>query len=549
VIKTKGRFAQVWRPVESALWKQPSGLFARPTATPFSFYREQTGDTTMNRSLFRLLMSCAAVISIAFVARTVNGQTPLPFKYRVEYSNIINGLQIEDLVQVNDGINDGLYVVGYYFSDQGLARGFVYRYRYEDSQFFDMPILVGLDEPDFISCRCRGINKNGIVVASLVDANNLLHAVYFDLFEPGAPTIHSLNDQFSEIPPPTAEGNGVLVAKPWRINANGDILMTYLNVVVNPFSNSAYTIPGVSTDIYASDLNDLGTVFAFDHTSQSLFRYNIHDPNSLEFFPSFNWLGDPEINNRDEICALEYVYGRRNRVEHRFAVRYGSQVDWNSDPIEVTTAESINDSGDVCGEGYYTTGIELYLHYSSGTEIETGPTVDVQSLVKDGFFENGDLWDFEITNRIELSPEISAPIVCGGIRTRQTTDRRIFFLIPEELPPSSTYAKTYAPPIAIPDYNPANPQGVSSTINVSDDVTVTGLTVNVDITHPQPDSLLVKLYGPGNGDPVRLFNLSGNNVVIEFNGIGSMGDWTLEVYDTVKKKTGTLNGWSITIEH
>lgn len=104
-------------------------------------------------------------------------------------------------------------------------------------------------------------------------------------------------------------------------------------------------------------------------------------------------------------------------------------------------------------------------------------------------------------------------------------------------------------PIAIPDYNPANPQGINSTISVPDDVTITGLTVTLNITHQRPADLVVWLYGPDNGPPVQLSNLSGVNNVPDFNGTSSLGDWTLEVYDTVKKKTGTLNGWSITIEH
>jgi hypothetical protein len=103
-------------------------------------------------------------------------------------------------------------------------------------------------------------------------------------------------------------------------------------------------------------------------------------------------------------------------------------------------------------------------------------------------------------------------------------------------------------PIAIPDYNPANPQGISSTITVLDDVIVAGLTVNLNISHSRPSDLLVYLYGPDNGPPVQLFHLSGDNNVPDFNGISSQGDWTLEVYDTVKKKTGTLNGWSITVD-
>jgi subtilisin-like proprotein convertase family protein len=57
------------------------------------------------------------------------------------------------------------------------------------------------------------------------------------------------------------------------------------------------------------------------------------------------------------------------------------------------------------------------------------------------------------------------------------------------------------------------------------------------------------LMDPDGGPPVQLFNFSGDNNVAGFNGTNSVGIWTLEVYDTRKKKTGTLNNWSITVDN
>ena len=48
---------------------------------------------------------------------------------------------------------------------------------------------------------------------------------------------------------------------------------------------------------------------------------------------------------------------------------------------------------------------------------------------------------------------------------------------------------------------------------------------------------------------VQLFNLSGDNNVPDFIGTSTLGLWTLEVYDTRKKKTGTLNSWSIKVDY
>jgi hypothetical protein len=99
--------------------------------------------------------------------------------------------------------------------------------------------------------------------------------------------------------------------------------------------------------------------------------------------------------------------------------------------------------------------------------------------------------------------------------------------------------------LTIPDNDP---QGITSFITASDHL-ITNLTVNVDISHPRSSDLEVYLVGPGGGAPIQLFNFSGDNVVADFNGTSSLGLWTLEVYDTVKRKSGTLNSWSITVDY
>lgn len=99
--------------------------------------------------------------------------------------------------------------------------------------------------------------------------------------------------------------------------------------------------------------------------------------------------------------------------------------------------------------------------------------------------------------------------------------------------------------LAIPDNDS---EGVASHILVGSH-TITNLTVNLGISHPRSSDLNVYLIGPDGGPPVQLFNFSGDNNVTDFNGTDSVGLWTLEVYDTKKKKTGTLNSWAITVDY
>ncbi len=535
----------------------------------------------MKRLVFRLLIASLTVMSMTLMASAVFAQNPpsLPFNYRLEYAKApselpsgIDSISIEDVVQVNNGSDDGLYIVGGYRLVGGDTRGFIYHF--ENSAFIDMPALVGLAAPEFIRCRCYDMNETGIVVASIRDANNLVHAVYFDLFEPGTPLIHSLNDQFVEIPPPSDNG-----AYPYRINSLGDIVMSQLNLVVNPFTNIAYAIPVAPASMRACDINVLGTVLGFDNSSQALFRYNVHDSNSMEFFPfpSFLANGDPAINNFDEFCTTRDVSSGkpRNQVK-RFALRYGSQVDWYSDPVEAVSADSINDSGDVCGETY-SDWDDAYLHYSSGTAIETGPTVELQSLITDPFFVSGILARPRLTNRIALSPTLSAPIVCGWVSDAAGVEDRMFFLLPEILVPPTThiYSRTHSPSLAIPDLGT-----VTSSIDVPDNFLIADLNVTLNINHQRAQDLDVFLIGPGGTTRIELFtDVGGNGVNFTgttlddeattaitsgttpftgsfrperslgaLDGLSTLGLWKLEVTDDKALKTGTIVSWSFTVE-
>jgi subtilisin-like proprotein convertase family protein len=99
-------------------------------------------------------------------------------------------------------------------------------------------------------------------------------------------------------------------------------------------------------------------------------------------------------------------------------------------------------------------------------------------------------------------------------------------------------------PLSIPDNNAT---GVSSNIAVPEDLTIANLSVTLNISHPRPSDLQASLIGP-NSAVVPLPILNGINDIAAFNGTSSQGTWTVKVVDSVNKKTGTLNGWTLTIE-
>ncbi len=114
------------------------------------------------------------------------------------------------------------------------------------------------------------------------------------------------------------------------------------------------------------------------------------------------------------------------------------------------------------------------------------------------------------------------------------------------------------PNVAIPDNNTT---GVTSTINVSDSMTITSVSVYVNITHTYKGDLEVSLIGPDN-TTVILHNRSGgsaDNIVTTynittrsyqaltaFNGKNTGGAWKLKVRDLAAADTGTFNSWKLT---
>ena len=114
--------------------------------------------------------------------------------------------------------------------------------------------------------------------------------------------------------------------------------------------------------------------------------------------------------------------------------------------------------------------------------------------------------------------------------------------------PAGSYTSTQV--VAIPDNDNT---GVSTSIEVGQGGTISGLTVDVNITHPYRGDLVVELSKDGTtvtlfekeeagaDDLVRSFDVAG------FDGKEAAGVWTLTVRDTASSDEGTLNGWGLTI--
>ncbi|WP_085297938.1 S8 family serine peptidase [Cognaticolwellia mytili] len=105
--------------------------------------------------------------------------------------------------------------------------------------------------------------------------------------------------------------------------------------------------------------------------------------------------------------------------------------------------------------------------------------------------------------------------------------------------------------IDIPDNDAA---GITSTINVADELTAFASEIHVNISHSWIGDLNVSLTSPAGTTAVLHGNVGGGTVDLDktfstdaFSGEVAMGDWVLSVVDSGAADTGSLNNWSLTI--
>ena len=124
--------------------------------------------------------------------------------------------------------------------------------------------------------------------------------------------------------------------------------------------------------------------------------------------------------------------------------------------------------------------------------------------------------------------------------------------------PEETLTPSASPALNIPD---ANPTGVSSTINVAADMTISSIKISVDITHTFIGDLKITLNTPlgtaivlhdrnggGTDNLQKTFDLTSTPTLGGLTGKSAKGDWVLLVQDLASVDTGRLNRWSMEIK-
>ncbi len=148
-------------------------------------------------------------------------------------------------------------------------------------------------------------------------------------------------------------------------------------------------------------------------------------------------------------------------------------------------------------------------------------------------------------------------ITVTGVGGTLTKTVALSLVVSSTLPAGvKTWSRT--PSLAIPDNNAT---GVSSTVAVTNSMTVTSVSVTVNVQHLAKGDLTISLIAP-DGTARIMHNKTGgttdhvnttfaiattpNQALTTFNTYNSVGTWTLKVTDTKASNTGTLVSWSMT---
>ncbi|HPF79115.1 MAG TPA: S8 family serine peptidase, partial [Alphaproteobacteria bacterium] len=112
-----------------------------------------------------------------------------------------------------------------------------------------------------------------------------------------------------------------------------------------------------------------------------------------------------------------------------------------------------------------------------------------------------------------------------------------------------------SPALAIPDLG-----AVTTTIEVTQDIEIEQVLIDLDISHTKAGDLTVTLISPSGTESVLVYNINNgafttafgvyNGINFEFSSVAhwgesSLGEWTLKIEDNVSGNIGTLNNWSV----
>ena len=135
--------------------------------------------------------------------------------------------------------------------------------------------------------------------------------------------------------------------------------------------------------------------------------------------------------------------------------------------------------------------------------------------------------------------------VFGGTHTLTSWNFTVFEVLSSEASQTDDHSLLDNVAVSIPDVMIGE---VTSTITIGSGGSINGLTVMVDIDHPDTSQLVVTLTHPNGTDSVTIPNLSMPFTTTAFDGLDPAGVWTLTIQDVVFGLDGDLLQWGLSID-
>jgi len=201
---------------------------------------------------------------------------------------------------------------------------------------------------------------------------------------------------------------------------------------------------------------------------------------------------------------------------------------------------------------------EIYSSALWSVRSSVGQTVADRIVIESMFYMPGDVTFLGGLDAMLIADEHLYDSAYADVITASFDARGIAVPVPIE---GDVFTRDEEPDRPIPDNKPV---GITSRIYVSSDVTISAMTVTVDITHTYIGDLEIWLRAPW-GQEVTLHDRSGGaghdlhttygldrlpdgpGSLDDYVGAGSLGTWTLAVRDMAQADTGTLNWWQLEI--
>ncbi len=314
----------------------------------------------------------------------------------------------------------------------------------------------------------------------------------------------------------------------------------------NPTIVGELKIPGFSTYLHVLDEDHLfaiGNDFETDGTTRNGVALTIFDVSDMTA---------PRLKHKAVIGSTR---GHSEALYDHKAFTMFRQPGANHAVLAIPFTDWDRASDDARYWGTFKSTLKVFA-VSAGGIIENGE-IDHSGLFEGNETNRWGWWYRPNVRRGVFVEDYVYAISDAGLRVAETDDPTTIvaevaaepqYENPTPTNPTITDSAEDKPGLRIPD---ANSRGASATLELTEDLTVDNLTVEIDITHTYKGDLVLTLTHDGVTETLHdrtggsADNITKTFTTERFRGKNSKGTWTLKMVDTARWDVGALKSWKI----